>query len=203
MRRTNLVLIGALAAGCTPDPPADGGATTTDTDTGEPHVLPIDTTMFIPEDTAPEATPDLVPENWVYIVQQGSWATSGSNMTGTLRLQEYIDELDTAEPAFECDVVYSLTGNAAATSSCPSCDFVYDIEHFVSTGDPSTCHDVDAPAAGEIWQMGFDGAADQILLNYHGTDVWLPWYDAVQAGYVVNFSWSATLAIEVQDSGMM
>jgi hypothetical protein len=201
--RMPFVLIGALAAGCTAEPPAGDGPPPEDTDTSDPRILPIDTTMFIPQDTAPDATPDLVPDNWVYIVQQGSWATSGANMTGTLRLQEYVDELDTAEPNYECDVVYSLTGNAAGSSSCPSCDFVYDIEHFVSSGDPTGCHDVDAPQSGEIWQMGFDGGANKILLNYHGTDVWLEWYDATQAGYIVTFDWSATLAIEVEDSGMM
>jgi hypothetical protein len=199
----SVVLLGALAIGCKADPPAGDGPPPEDTDTSEPHILPIETAIFIPEDTAPEATPDLVPESWVTIVQQGQWTTSVGSMSGTLRLQEYVDELDTAEPRYECDVVYSLTGTESTSDTCPSCDYAFDVEHFVTTGDPSGCHDVDAPQSGDIWELGYDGAANKILLNYHGTDVWLEWYDATQVGTIVTFGWSATLAIEVQDSGTM
>lgn len=203
MPRASFVLIGALAA-CGGDPPAGDGPPPVDTDTDEPNVLPLpDTSFFVPQDTAPTATPDLVPENWVYIVQTGQWTTSSGTMSGSLRLQEYVDVLDTAVPNFECNVLYSLTGTDAGTTTCPTCDYVFDVEHFVTSGDPGSCHDVDAPQAGDVWQLGFDGAAGKILLNYHGTDVWLEWYDARQSGYVVNFDWTATLAIEVQDSGDM
>ena len=203
MRATPLlVLIGALAA-CKGDPPAGDGPPPVDTDTDEPHVLPIDTSIFVPQDTAPDAAPDLVPDNWVYIVQQVQWTTSAGSMSGTLRLQEYVDTLDTAAPVYECNVVYSLTGGDPGNTSCPSCDLVFDVEHFVTSGDPGACHDVDAPQAGEVWQLGYDGGAGKILLNYHGTDVWLEWYDATRSGDTVTFDWSATLAIEVQDSGTM
>lgn len=197
---TTFVLI--ALAGCSQDPPAKDAPPTEDTDTDSPHVLPIgDTSIYIPQDTAPDVAPDLAPENFVYIVQQGQWTTSAGTMTGTLRLQEYIDVLDTAVPVYECNVLYSLTGSDAGNTTCPSCDFVFDVEHFVTSGDPSACHDVDAPQAGEVWQLGYDDGAGKIMLNYHGTDVWLEWYDANQAGAIVDFDWSATLAIEVEDSG--
>ena len=199
---TTLVLIGALAA-CKEEPPGKDAPPPEDTDTDEPHVLPIDTAIYIPQDTAPDAAPDLAPDNWVYIVQQGQWTTSYGTMTGTLRLQEYVDELDTAAPVYECNVLYSLTGSEVGNTTCPSCDPVFEVEHFVTSGDPGACHDVDAPQAGEIWQLGYDDGAGKILLNYHGTDVWLPWYDATESAGVVTFDWSATLAIEVQDQGML
>lgn len=183
----------------------DDGLVVTDTDTDEPHILPIDTSTFIPRDTGPEATNDVVPENWVYLFQQGQWllgsyAPPYGSLSGTLRIQEYVDTLDTANPDFECNVRYSLTGTEVGGHTCPTCAYVMDVEHYVTSGDPTSCHDPDAPQNGAIWQMGYDPAGD-ILFNYYGTDVWLPWYDATQVGATVDFSWSMTLAIEVEDSG--
>ena len=52
-----LHVLGALVAGCT-NPPANLPPTgTTDTDTGEPQVLPIDTGSYIPQDTSVDIPP--------------------------------------------------------------------------------------------------------------------------------------------------
>jgi hypothetical protein len=203
-----LTVLGTLGAGCTNPPSTLPTPGTPDTDTGEPQVLPIDTGAYVPQDTGVDVPPDLQPSHWVYIAQQGVWNLSpGSppytDVIGTLVLQEYIDALDTAVPNYECNVTYALTGSAVSSHTCADCDWVMDVEHFVNSGDPSTCRDPDAPPAGAVWQMGYDNATQRIYLNYYGTGVWLPWYDANQSGAQVDFGWNGTLAIELDDTGDM
>jgi hypothetical protein len=197
-----------LLAGCSNPPSTLTTPSTPDTDTAEPQVLPIDTGSFVPQDTAPDVPPDITPDHWVYITQNGIWNLSPASppytdVVGSLQLQEYIDVLDTAVPNYECNVTYSLTGNSLQTHTCAACDWVMEVEHFVSSGDPTACHDPDAPTDGSTWQMGYDAAQSKILLNYYGTDVWLGWYDADQAGNQVDYGWSGTLAIELEDTGDM
>jgi hypothetical protein len=140
------------------------------------------------------------------MTQIGRWDLSSagppySDLSGTLRITEHVDTLDTALPVYECDVQYALTGSVVENHTCPNCDFVFDVEYYVNSGDPSTCHDPDAPQSGVVWQLGFVGNEDSIYHNYYGTDVWLPWYDADKSGATVDFEWIATLAIEVVDTG--
>jgi hypothetical protein len=193
--------------GCKKEPTQGVTISTTDTDSGEPNVLslPDGTGVFIPHDTSLTGPPNLNPQHWVYMSQLGSWTLGASSppygsLSGTMHIEEYVDTLDTALPVYECNVVYSLTGDERQNSTCPSCDFVFDVEYYVTSGDPSGCHDVDAPTSGTVWEMGYDGGQGQILLNYYGTDQWLPWYDANKTGAQVDFSWSATLAIELTDT---
>jgi hypothetical protein len=200
------VLLALMGLSCEGDPGQTATQPTT-TETGEdPKVLPIDTAPYLPEDTAPDVVPNLTPENYVYMNQVGSWTLSASDppftdLYGTLRITEHIDTLDTALPVYECNVTYSLTGSPVGDHTCGDCDFVFEVEYFVTAGDPSTCHDPDAPPSGAVWQLGYDEGTNKIYLNYYGTDVWLPWYDATKAGAAVDFNWTATLAIEVLDSG--
>jgi hypothetical protein len=203
-----LPVLGALVAGCTNPPSTLPTPGTPDTDTGEPQVLPIDTGAYVPQDTGIDIPPDILPSHWVYIAQQGVWNLSPASppytgVIGTLVLQEYIDALDTAVPNYECNVTYALTGSSVQSHTCADCDWVMDVEHFVNLGDPSACRDPDAPPAGAVWQMGYDGATEHIYLNYYGTGVWLPWYDATQSGAQVDFGWNGTLAIELDDTGDM
>jgi len=195
-----------VLAACSGKEPTGVTLSSTDTDTGEPNVFSFtDTGVFIPTDTALTAPPNLEPAHWVYMSQLGVWNLGSSSppygsMSGSLRIEEYVDTLDTALPEYECNVVYSLTGSEDGGSTCPSCDFVYDVEFYVTGGDPGGCHDVDAPAQGDVWQLGMDQGRGKIMVNYHGTDVWLDWYDANKSGSSVNFSWEATLAIELSDT---
>jgi hypothetical protein len=202
------VLLAWMGLSCEGDP-GQTGPEPTPTETGEePKVLPIDTAPYLPEDTAPDVVPNLTPDHYVYMSQVGNWSLSASDppftdLFGTLRITEHVDTLDTALPVYECNVTYSLTGSPVDDHTCADCDFVFDVEYFVTAGDPGACHDPDAPASGAVWQLGYDAATSKIYLNYYGTDVWLPWYDANKAGSTVNFDWTATLAIELEDSGDM
>lgn len=203
-----LVLLVPLGLAACKDPPPTGTPpTTTDTDTGEPHILPNDS-YPLPEDTAPETIPDLEPSHWVYLEQDGAWVLGAASppfgsMSGDLHIREFVDELDTAAPAYECDVRYALTGTEQTTHSCDACDFVFAVEHYVSEGDPVACHDPDVPSDGAIWNMGFDSQTRTIYRNYYGTGLWMPWYAATRSGTTIDFQWSGRLAIEVLDTGDM
>src|SRR5262245_59902803 len=130
-----------LAVGCKPLEPQQTTPIPSDTDSGEPKVLPIDTSVFIPHDSGAAGPPNLTPDHYVYRSQLGRWnmdaATDPQNMSGTLQIEEHIDEIDTAAPAYECQVTYSLTGSASGNNSCDDCSFVFDVEYYVTVGDPS------------------------------------------------------------------
>ncbi|MEZ4236901.1 MAG: hypothetical protein R3F59_12260 [Myxococcota bacterium] len=195
------------AAACTPPGPQQTTPVPTDSDTSEPKILPIDTAPFIPIDSSADGPPDLVPGHFVYMSQSGVWnlssASAPNTMTGSLQITEYVDTLDTALPEYECYVTYALTGEAVGNHTCTDCNFVFDVEFYVDDGDPAACHDPDAPPSGAVWQMGWSDPDGTIYLNYYGTDVWLPWYPGTKSAAVIDFAWSATLAIEVLDTGDM
>lgn len=206
MRLTVPVLVPLLAAmACTPSGPEQTTPVPSDSDSSEPQILPIDTAPFVPVDSAATGPPDIAPDHYVFMTQVGVWnlsaATSPTSMSGTLEITEYIDTLDTALPVYECLVRYTLSGEAVGEHTCADCAFVFDVEFYANEGDPSLCHDPDAPPPGAEWQMGWSDGDATIYLNYHGTDVWLPWYGGVKNAAVIAFDWSATLAIEVLDTG--
>lgn len=205
--RPLIVLSLVALAACKPLAAGDTVPATTDTDTSDdPDILPIDTAPFIPQDTSATGPPNIEPENYVLMNQIGQWRLSSAdppygNLVGDLHITEYIDALDTALPVYECNVVYALTGSIREQHGCTECDFVYDVEYFVNSGDPTTCHDPDAPVSGDVLQLGFVNSDSSIWYDYQGTEVWIPWYDADKIGSVVDFEWIATLAIEVVDTG--
>lgn len=204
MSRLCAALSLSLAVACNGEGPTQTTPPTTDSHTGEPQILPLDS-FPLPEDTAPEVIPDLTPDHWILLTQVGQWTLGNTSapwgsVTGTLRLREYVDALDTAEPVYECDVTYSLTGSEVTPNDCPGCDFVMAVEHYVTAGDPSACHDPDAPVDGAIRHLGYDNGAKKILFDYYGSGVWIPWYDADRTGQIVDFEWSAQLGIELPDS---
>ena len=200
-----------LVAACAPTAVSVDNPPPVDSDTGdEAVILPFDTEPFIPVDTAPDVLPDLEPDHWIHLRQDGQWILSGnpySDLTGQLRIREFIDEIDTNDTAvldpYVCEVTYSLTGSAVGSHTCPSCDFVFEVEHFVIDGDPGNCQEPDAPADGALWQLGYDSAASSILHNYFGTDVWLPWYDTLTGAPNIQFEWDFTLAVELEDTSDM
>ncbi|HHO54429.1 MAG TPA: hypothetical protein ENK18_27055 [Deltaproteobacteria bacterium] len=202
---------------CTPPTVPADKAPTEDTDTeDDPEVLSIDTSVYIPVDTAPDVVPDLQPSDWIQLRHQGLWSLSGSpftDLSGQLILREYLNVLDTAidtsiattdtayvDP-YLCNVTYSLTGSAIDNHTCATCSFVFEVEHYVSDGDPSLCREPDTPPDGAVWQLGYNAGTDEILLNYYGTDVWLPWYDTTTGPPNIAFEWSFSLAIELEDTG--
>jgi len=202
-----LVLTGLV--GCHGKPTTGVTLTSTDTDTSEPDIFTSfsGTGVFIPQDTSSTGPPNLDPAHWVYMSQLGTWNLGSSSppyndLSGTMAIKEYVDTLDTALPEYECNVTYSLTGQEVTNSTCPAgtCDFVFDVEYYVTSGDPAGCHDPDAPTSGQVLELGMDQDNGEILINYYGTDVWLDWYDANKSGSTVNFSWTGTLAIELTDT---
>lgn len=201
-----LIALSALIVACSNSTPPTQTAIPTDSDSGDPQLLPTDTAVYLPVDTAVPPPPNITPAHWVYMTEGGQWQLGSASppfgsLTGALQIVEYVDALDTALPVYECNVRYALTGDETQSHTCADCDFVFDVEHYVTAGDPSACNDPDAPLSGSVWQLGFDQATATIYFNYHGTDVWLPWYDATRASDVVTFQWEATLAIEVEDTG--
>ncbi len=199
-----LVALASLLTACTGDDGEAPPPEPTDTDSGEPQILPLDS-FPLPEDTAPEVIPDFTPEHWVKLEQTGTWTLGNTSapwgsVVGTLRVREYIDALDTALPVYECDVRYSLTGTEVTQHDCGACDFVMAVEHYVQSGDPGACHDPDVPLQGSIRHLGYDNTSGKIYFDYYGTGVWLPWYDAERTGQNVAFEWAAELGIELPDS---
>jgi len=196
-----LPLTALLACNGQPVMEADGPVTDTNT-ADDPVILPLDTSVFVPSDTGTQPDPNLQPDHFVYLLHEGSWALSGGGLSGQLSIQEYVDELDTARAnPFLCDVLYALTGTEISEHTCDQCDLVIEVEHYVSAGDPSICSDPDTPPDGAVWQLGYASSDQMIYLNYFGTDVWLPWYEATTGPPNIQFSWSATIAIEAQDTG--
>ncbi|MBX2796971.1 MAG: hypothetical protein KTR31_04855 [Myxococcales bacterium] len=200
-----------VAAACTGQVAPVDQAPPDDTNTeDEPNVLPIDTSFFVPEDTAPNNPPDLQPSDWITLRHVGTWQLSGnpfSDLAGTLVLREYLNQIDTSDtampPEYVCDVTYALTGTAVDVHTCSSCDFVFAVEHYVSTGNPGACREPDAPQNGAVWQLGYNSKEQKIYHNYFGTDVWLPWYDTLTAPPNLDFEWNFTLATEVEDTADM
>lgn len=211
--RVAAVALAMVAGGCDGQGPTGTLPEPTDTDSGEPQILPLDS-FPLPQDTAPEVIPDLTPDHWVHLLQAGTWALGNTSapwgsVTGTLRLREWIDEMDTGVHSgttdtgmatYECDVRYALTGTEVTNHDCSQCDFVMAVEHQVSEGDPSACHDPDAPVSGAIRNLGYDNQTQKIYFDYYGTGLWLPWYDADRTGQTVRFSWTTQLGIELPDS---
>jgi len=206
MNRTTIALLAGLAA-CATEP----GETRQPLpeDTGEATVLIIDTADFIPVDTGSTFEPeDSVPLNTLYISQTGAWSLSPAggpftDVSGTMLIQEYIDTppdlKKDPKAAFDCEATYSLTGQAPEDHSCQSCDFVFDIEFFVSEGDAGACREPDTPQHQVVWRMGYDSGQQKILHDYGGTGVWVPWMDAELQGTDLTFEFVKEVAIQVEE----
>lgn len=202
-----LSVAGLLVVACTGAPTAPPPTEESGTTDG-PNVLPIDTSAFIPQDTAPVEPPNINPRDFIYLRHSGSWDLTGdpfTDLSGTLRVAEYINEIDTSDTndpdPFLCEVLYNITGSVVPTHTCGAdCDFVFEVEHYVSSGNPGACAEPDVPENGAVWQLGYDSTNGRILLNYFGTDRWLPWYNTTTAPPSLEFEWEFTLAIELEDT---
>lgn len=198
-----VLLVVACTGQPTTAPPPDDSSTT-----DGPNVLPIDTSQFIPQDTAPVEPPNINPRDFIYLRHSGTWNLTGkpySDLSGVLRIAEYINEVDTSDTSdpdpFLCEVIYNITGSAVETHTCGTdCDFVFEVEHYVANGNPGACAEPDVPENGALWQLGYDSTNQQILLNYFGTDRWLPWYSTTTGPPALEFEWEFTLAVEIEDT---
>lgn len=175
------------------------------TDTGDATVLTVDTGDFLPVDTGTAfQTEDDIPLNSLFISQAGTWSLSPlggpfTDVSGSMIIQEYIDELDPLLPEYACDVTYAITGQSPAEHSCTSCDFVFDVEFFVNEGDAGACREPDTPQHQVVWRMGYDSNRGKILHDYGGTGVWVPWMDAQLTGSDLTFTFETVVAIQVEE----
>jgi len=190
--------------GCKGDPPPERQPLPTDT--GDATVFTIDTADFLPTDTAltEPGTEDNVPDNLLTIQQSGTWSLSPiggpfTDMSGTMLVTEYVDELDPKEPEYACEVVYNLTGQSVDDHSCSDCDFVFDVTFFVTKGDTGGCREPDTPAHEAVWQMGFDPDREVLVHNYGGSGVWVEWTEAQLTGSDLTFSFDLVMAIQVEE----
>ena len=146
------------------------------------------------------------------IQHTGNWTMSPitgpyTSMTGQLEIIEY---LDGNEENIWCRAVFALTGQASKdTDTCEDCDFTFDILFFLyeegagkdkedddddddpEVGGLDKCRTPDLPGGSETRTMGFIRDVDTIYYNYYDSGIWLPWYDAEQAGNDLTLSWTA------------
>jgi hypothetical protein len=166
-------------------------------DTGDATVVTVDTATIT-------GTEDEIPDHLLTISQSGTWSMSPlggpfTDIAGTLLVQEYVDELDLLKPIYQCDVTYTLTGQAAENHSCGDCDFVFDVEFFVNEGNPDACREPDTPRSGNVWRMGYDPDRDKLLVDYGGTGVWVSWMDANLTGSDLTFVFEKVVAVQVEE----
>ncbi len=165
------------------------------------------TTTSFPVDTGFGGTADVDPDHWLHITQLGNWSMSPpggpyNNMTGGLTITEIVDVPEDTAAAPECEVIYTLVGQTYAPNDCAECDWTLIVE-FTGTGNEGNCHDPDMPpsdtAPGDGWPMGYSSSLNKVMFDYYGTGVWIPWYNAVKVGDVINIDFSTSIAIEVED----
>lgn len=198
-RSLGLLLLGSVACQA---PPPDAAPAPFPEDTGEPPVTFTGTTSF-PLDTGFDEPQDDAPEHLLHVAHVGSWTLSGapySSLSGVLTLTEIVDELEDTGDLPDCQVALAMTGVLPELATgCAACDFVFDVEFFVSSGDLGACRAPELPAHGVIWRMGYSSADAMILLNYEGVGVYVPWYPATQQGDTVTFAWEVDLGLALEE----
>lgn len=185
----------------TPLPPIDSEA-------------PEDTGGF-PIDTSPETGLNEAPLHTLTIEQRGSWDLEPFGgpyvtLTGRFEASEYLDDQRPPDPedtaavadyppdALRCTATFSLVGSLAE-DPCPSCDFTFAVEYYLTDGDPEPCRDPDMPTHGEVRRYGFSEDEGMIYLDYGDAGLWLPWWQAVRLGDEVRFNWLVTYGINVEE----
>jgi len=198
-----LVTLAALI-GCSGDPPAERQPLPVDT--GTASVFTKDTADFLPVDTGTTdpGTEDNVPDNLLTVSQSGIWSLAPiggpfTDLSGVLLVQEYVDELDPKLPEYACEVEFNLTGQSVDEHTCSSCDFVFDVTHFITKGETTGCREPDTPQHEDVWQMGYDSNQGALVHNYGGSDVWVRWADADLQGTDLSFTFDLVMAIQVEE----
>lgn len=172
--------------------------------------VPIDTSSAVIEDTNPfpidtSETPfDEEPAHTVQLIETGTWSLSPiggpyTSLVGTINIIEYIDgppEIDDTDP-IPCEVTISLTGTPSLLGDCPGCDFTFDVLHEVASGDVGRCNDPDRARAGDIRRLGFNPTTGKI--SWQQGSLWFDWYEGTKVGDQVNFNYTATFGVAVEE----
>ncbi len=207
------VVIPCVLMGC---PPADDSDTSVELPPEDSYVDTDTGLGSFPVDTSLSSDINEVPENTVTISQWGEWNLTPflgpyDTLLGTLEVEEYINGemedtaiTDTADPRFielECDVEYSMAGiPVEAGEECTGCNgLTFIVTYALIDGDPSQCHDPDLPADGEQRVLGFNGSTGQIEWNFQESGLWFDWYSAEKIGDQVNYEWTVTVGVAIEE----
>lgn len=149
---------------------------------------PPDVTPFPGGGVQPGA--DLAPEHTVVVTETGAWHLSPPGgpwdaMAGELTVTEHVDGAE--EPS--CERIFALTGSISVEGACSGCLITLDVLHRL-TESTGQCVGADTPQGQEVRKEGFLEADRAILLDYEGSGVWLPWYDATRAADVITLQWT-------------
>jgi hypothetical protein len=178
-------------------------------DTGDPGELP-------PEEEVPPSTSDTgfevdtgltqgeqddVPDHTLTLDQQGYWELTplGGPYTALTGKLDVLEILDGAEEEPACELEWSMTGALAEEGGCEGCGFTFDVEFYLSGGEPEPCYDPELPEAGEVWRLGFHEGDGVLLRDYGGTGVWIPWFEAALNEDTLSFSWTAEVGVSVDE----
>lgn len=195
-----LALVVGVGAGCK----AKGD------DTSGPVELPDETASYdsraetgtLIVDTYIEDEGDDVPEHTLSLTAEGVWELSPRGgpwtaLTGDLVVTEVLDG-DLENPT--CEVSFALTGEAPEDAlGCDTCTDVFVISFYLSSGDAEACSDPDLPLDGDVRAYGWSEVDSTIYLDYAGTGVWIPWYEAEVDEDTITFIWTAELAVFVPE----
>lgn len=158
----------------------------------------------------PEAGDDEVPGHLLELRQSGTWTVSPypgpfESMSGELQVLEILDG-DEALPA--CSARFALTGYQA-DSPCTDCLVAFEVQHVLAQdgdttkeGEPipglEACLAPDLPAPDESWVLGLstDGA---VISRQVGVGTWVPWFTADLRLDEVEFSWSGTVGVQIEE----
>lgn len=167
------------------------------------------------------------PEHILSIRHAGEWSLSDGAMAGWLRVQEVVDGSvevhDSAEPVdsgdsgltttspstptepttgemeeVRCSVMYTLTGAEPDAHTCAACEFVFDVTHAVTSGNPASCTQEDVPGGEEVRQLGWDPKG-WVWWNVSGSGAWVPQYPAQRFDDDVRFSWNVEVGVHVDE----
>lgn len=186
--------------GCAADPKDTATPTGETGETGDTVALDTEPFGF---DTVDTGGPGLPPEHLLTLTQSGSWdlsPTGGpwSALTGELHVAEVLDD-DQENPT--CQASFSLSGTATTAHACGVCEVVFEIDLSLIEGDPAPCQEPDLPADGDRVSQGWSSSQGAIYLDYQGSGVWLRWYDATELEDRIEFEWTATLGVAVEQEG--
>lgn len=173
-----------------------------------------DTSSGFPLDSLGDSAADEAPAHTLTMEQWGLWELSPfggpyTAMVGELRVWEYLDGLrpdsaDTAldtgmgwEEALSCQAVLSLVGEPL-DEVCATCSFGFAVQITLVDGDPSACRDPDMPQDGEERAWAWDEAG-LIWYDYGGSGLWLPWWEAMRSGDSIDFQWTTTVGVVLDE----
>lgn len=158
-----------------------------------PDTFRIDTSF---QDTAS----DLTPAHTVVVTHEGSWEMSPDGgpytaMTGSLLVTEVVDG---DEEAAACTLEFSLTGDAV-DDGCPTCAASFEVLYYLASGDVEGCVDPDRPDDGARQRQGWSNSDSFVFYDFLNSGVWLPWYPGARVGGSIEFTWTTSYGVTVEE----